>query len=317
MKDKKFLVSILMVLLLVLTSGCSTVPTGGQDGGGMEKRLTISTSFYPMYIMTLNIVKDVPGVELVNIAPPQVGCLHDYQLTTNNLKTMEQSQILVVNGAGMENYLDNVINQLPELKIVEAGKGIQFIEDSGHDYDEDEDEHGHEHEHEVNAHVWVSISGAIQEVKNIRDQLAELDPASADLYRKNADAYIAKLEELKSRMHRELEGIENKKIITFHEAFPYFAKEFGLDIVAVIQREPGAEPSAKELAETIELIREQNVKAIFAEPQYSPIAAETIASETAAKVYYLDPAVTGDMDPDAYLKAMEENLETLVEALKV
>ncbi|NLI92133.1 MAG: zinc ABC transporter solute-binding protein [Peptococcaceae bacterium] len=298
MKLLKFAAAILLSLVLAVIGGCSAVPTGGQDKEG-AKRLTISTSFYPMYIMTLNIVKDVPGVDLNNIAPLQTGCLHDYQMTTNDLKKMEQSRILVVNGAGTENYLDSVIKQLPGLKIVDATKGMDFIKGS-----------------EVNTHVWVSISGAIQEVKNISAQLAELDPEYADLYRKNGETYISKLEELKGRMHMALDGIDNKDIITFHEAFPYFAKEFGLNIVAVIEREPGSEPSAKELAETIEIVRQHKVKAIFAEPQYSPSAAETIAKETGAKIYYLDPAVTGEMNPDAYLITMEKNLETLVKGLK-
>jgi zinc transport system substrate-binding protein len=229
---------------------------------------------------------------------------------------MEKTQVLVVNGAGMENYLDRVIRQLPDLKIIEASKGLSFIKGSGHDHDEEINQMEHDdHEGEVNAHIWVSISGAIGEVKNIRDQLAELDPAYAESYRTNADKYISKLEELRSRMHQTLDGIENRKIITFHEAFPYFAQEFDLDIAAVIQREPGSEPSPKEIAASIELIREHGIKAIFAEPQYSPLAAEAIARETTAKVYTLDPAVTGEMEPDAYLKAMEANLLTLTEAL--
>jgi len=315
MDAKRSIISIMLILFLLITAGCGAVPAGKEPAQKMEKRLTISTSFYPMYIMTMNIVKDVPGVELVNIAPPQTGCLHDYQLTTNDLKTLEQTQILVVNGAGMENYLEKIIEQLPELKIVEATGGMKLMAE--HAGQEHEHEYEPGHEHAVNAHVWVSISGAIQEVKNIRDQIARLDPDYAELYRKNGDAYIARLEELKGRMHQALDRIENKKIITFHEAFPYFAQEFGLEIAAVIQREPGAEPSAKEIADTVELIRRQEVKAIFAEPQYPPLAAEAIARETAAQVYYLDPAVTGDMDPDAYLKAMEANLKTLVEALKV
>ncbi|RNC29833.1 MAG: High-affinity zinc uptake system binding-protein ZnuA [Candidatus Dichloromethanomonas elyunquensis] len=291
---------ILLVLLLSIMGGCSAVPADSMNKG-TDKHIVIGTSFYPLYIMTLNIIKDIPGIDLVNIAPPQTGCLHDYQLTTNDLKKMEQSQILVVNGAGMENYLDSVIRQLPGLKVIEATKDMEFIRDSGP---------------EVNAHVWVSISGAVQEVKNISEQLAGLDPVHAGQYRKNGDIYIAKLEELKGRMHQALDGLKNKDIITFHEAFPYFAKEFGLNIAAVIEREPGSEPSAKEIAETITLVREKGVKAIFAEPQYSPAAAETISRETGAKVYLLDPAVTGEMNPDAYLQTMEMNLKVLFEALQ-
>jgi len=296
MKRTKVLIGFLLVVFLLFIVSCSATYTGVQSKNDQEKRLTVSTSFYPIYIMTLNIVKDVPGVDLVNIAPLQTGCLHDYQMTANDLKKMENSDILVVNGAGTESFLDQVIEQLPELEIIEASRGLELIND--------------------NPHIWVGISGAKAEVENISTCLAELDPAYAELYLRNGNEYISRLKALETRMHQTLDGIANKKIITFHEAFPYFAREFGLETVAVIQREAGSEPGARELQETIELIKNTNVKAVFAEPQYSPLSAETIARETDARVYRLDPAVTGEMEADAYLKTMEKNMQVLFEALK-
>jgi len=145
-----------------------------------------------------------------------------------------------------------------------------------------------------------------------------MDPEHAEEYIANTENYVKKLEELKERMHKALEGVKNRDIVTFHEAFPYFAEEFGLNVVGVIEIEPGSEPSAKELGEIIEKVREFNVKALFIEPQYSSKAAETVARETGAKVYTLDPAVTGPMGDDAYdayINIMENNLKTLVEAL--
>lgn len=115
-----------------------------------------------------------------------------------------------------------------------------------------------------------------------------------------------------------LKDIKNRNIVTFHEAFPYFAKEFNLNIVEVIQNESGSEPSAGELADSIKKIKESNVKALFAEPQYSTNTVETVSKETGIKVYELDPVVTGPENPDldAYVKAMDENLKVLLEALK-
>jgi zinc transport system substrate-binding protein len=153
-------------------------------------------------------------------------------------------------------------------------------------------------------------------VRNIAAGLAAADPAHAAEYRTNADAYIARLEALRRKMHAELDGLPNRRVVTMHEAFPYFAREFNLDIIGVIQREPGSDPSAGELAESVDAIRRSGVRAIFAEPQYPAKAADTIARETGATVYSLDPAVTGSADPDAYLKAMERNLDTLRRALK-
>jgi len=262
----------------------------------------IAASFYPVYIMTLNVAKDIPGIKVIDMTKPQTGCLHDYQLIPDDLKTLESAQIFIINGAGMESFINKVIQQMPDLKIVEAGKNIELIKGTGNTGD--------------NPHLWVSITNAILEVKNISSQLSVLDPKNALLYSQNSDVYIKKLEDLKTKMHSVLDNIKNRDIITFHEAFPYFAKEFNLNIAAVIEREPGSEPGAKELSDTINIIRKLKVKALFAEPQYPSKSADTIAKETGIKVYSLDPAVTGEDDPDSYIKAMENNLLVLKEALR-
>jgi zinc transport system substrate-binding protein len=233
---------------------------------------------------------------------PQTGCLHDYQLVPADMKTLEKADIFVINGAGMESFLDKVMSQLPDLRIIEASLGIPLLKDDNG---------------EENPHVWVSISGAINEVHNIAEGLAALDSKNSAKYIENSEEYVKRLEALKDKMHDALKDIKTKDIVTFHEAFPYFAQEFGLNIVSVVEREPGSEPSAGELAATIKAINDSRVKVLFAEPQYSTKAAEAIASETGAKVYILDPVVTGPKDaaPDSYEKTMEENLKVLVEAL--
>jgi zinc transport system substrate-binding protein len=156
----------------------------------------------------------------------------------------------------------------------------------------------------------------MQEVNNIGQQLAALDPKHSAQYQSNTKTYINKLESLRKSMHQELAGISNRNIVTFHEAFPYFAQEFNLKIVAVVEREPGSEPSASQLADIIDKVRTSHAQAVFAEPQYSTGAAQTIARETGIKVYTLDPAVSGPNSPDAYINIMKANLESLKEALK-
>ncbi|MBI4725846.1 zinc ABC transporter substrate-binding protein [candidate division TA06 bacterium] len=264
-------------------------------------RLTVVTSFYPMYLMTANIVKDVPGVKLVNMAPPFSGCLHDYQMTPQDMKTLSQADVLVINGAGMESFLDDAIRQNPKLTMIDASQGIDLIVYQG----------------TPNPHIFASVSGAMSQVRNIATGLGNVDPEHTGYYRNNAGSYLARLDSLRNRMHLALKGVKNRNIITFHEAFPYFAREFGLNIVAVIEREPGSEPSAGELAQTIEIVRNNKVKALFAEPQYPAKSAQMIAKETRAKVYILDPVVTGPMDDqDYYITAMERNLTALQEALR-
>lgn len=298
LKDISFF--ILSAILLVMFSGCSA---GGKDKSAAgDNKLTIVTSFYPMYVQTINIARDIPGVEVVNMTEPQTGCLHDYPLTTDDMKLLENARIFVINGAGMEAFMEKVTGQMKDLKIVEAAKGIPLIEEEG----------------EGNPHVWVSISMAIQQVNNITEQLAAFDPYHADRYKANGEAYVRKLEDLKTKMHTALDSLKSRNIVTFHEAFPYFAKEFNLNIKAVIEREPGTEPSAQELADTVKIIKDTGIRALFAEPQYSAKAADTIALETGARVYSLDPVVTGEAngDYDAYIRAMENNMKILQEALK-
>ena len=275
-----------------------------QNNTAANKNFVIVTSFYPMYISTINITRDVPGVEVINMTKPQTGCLHDYQLVPDDVQKLEKASAFVVNGAGMEAFLDKAVKQQPKLKIVDASKGIVLLKD----------ENGEE-----NPHVWVSVSNAIIQVKNIAEQLAALDPANAEKYKSNANVYTKKLESLREDMHSNLDNVKTKNIITFHEAFPYFAKEFNLNIIDVIEREPGTEPSPKELEETIDKVKQLKVKALFAEPQYPAKAAEVIAKETGAKVFTLNPAVTGESKPNAYddyIIIMKKNLDVLKEALQ-
>lgn len=263
------------------------------------KPVEILTSFYPMYVNTLNVVGDTQGVDVTCLTPPFVGCLHDYALTAGDMKKLAKADIFVANGAGMETFIDKALKQVPSLKVVEASEGIKPVDD--------------------NPHIWVGISGAIAQVKNIADGLAKADPEHGEQYLKNADAYVAKLEKLRTEMHAALDGLKHRDIITFHEAFPYFASEFNLSIVGVIEREPGSEPNARELAETVETVKKDKVHALFAEPQYPEKCAKVIEKETGVPVSILDPVVTGPREPakarDAYLAAMRKNLDVLRRAL--
>ena len=299
LKRKNMLFCLLASLCLLLT-GCGSTNTAG---GGKDGSFHIVTSFYPMYVATINITQGVDGVTVTNMTKPQTGCLHDYQLMTEDMKTLEKADAFVINGAGMESFLDKVVEQQKNLKIIDASKGIELLKDDD----------------EENPHVWLSVTDAILQVKNIAEQLKAADPKHADAYEKNAAAYIKKLEALKAEMHAELDTVPNKDIVTFHEAFPYFAKEFGLNIISVVEREPGTEPTPAELQETIEQVKKLPVKVLFTEPQYSPSAAETIARETGAKIYTLDPVVTGEANDqaiNAYIDTMKKNMETLKTALQ-
>lgn len=294
---KKILALMLMAAMILSLTGCGSI--------GAKNNFTIVTSFYPMYIDVLNITKGVDGVEVINMTKPQTGCLHDYQLTTEDMKVLDKADLFVINGAGMESFLDKAKAQNKKLKVVEASdyKDINLLKNGD----------------EENPHVWMAVTYSIAQVKAITSALCEADPEHQDAYRKNALDYCTKLENLKKEMHAELDTLPHKEIVTFHEAFPYLAKEFGLKIVSVIEREPGTEPTPQELEETIAKVKAMPVKVLFTEPQYSPAAADTIARETGAKIYQLDPIVTGEATPDAiddYINRMRENAKVLKEALE-
>jgi zinc transport system substrate-binding protein len=265
-------------------------------GVSWAKEVKVVTSFYPVYIMALNVTKGAPGVSVVNLTPSIQGCLHDYSLTTRDMQKLGDADIFIVNGAGMEGFLENLAKQYPKLKVIKLADRIPLIDN--------------------NPHIWLSISGAIMQVKNLGERLAGLDPGNAPLYQKNTDAYVVKLERLGLKMYAALKPYKGVKIITLHDAFPYFAREFGLEIVAVVEREPDAQPSAKDLSEIIQLIKKEGVKAIFSDDWYPVSYLDTIAMESGASVYFIDPAVSGPNDPGAYIEIMQNNLDTLKEALK-
>ena len=267
----------------------------------IRKPLNVLCSFYPMYVMTLNVVGDTPGIKVECLTDSAVGCLHDYQLTPANVRSISTADIFIANGAGMESFIDKVLKESPHLKVIEASRGIRLAFND-------------------NPHVWVSVWGATEETKNIANGLAAADPVHAAAYSQNAATYEKRLEMLRDEMHAALDRLQNRNIVTFHEAFPYFASEFNLNIVGVVERDPGSQPNAGELAKSIQTVRKAKVKAVFAEPQYPAKSAEIIHRETGVPISILDPAVTGPREPskarDSYLITMENNLKVLVNALK-
>jgi len=262
--------------------------------------IRIVTSFYPVYIATLNVAGNAPEVQVINLTRPFTGCLHDYQLSPDDMKTLARADIFIINGAGMEAFLDKAARTIRPDRIIDASRGIELIRNKNG---------------AVNPHVWLNIALAARQVRNIAAGLEKLDPSRAGIYRSNCAEYVKKLEELHARMQAEAGRFKRREIVTFHEAFPYFAGEFNLRIIGVIEREPGSEPNARELAETIKLVRKHNARVICVEPQYPDKSARVIADETGAKICTLDPIVTGPMDKGAYLKIMEANLSALAENL--
>ena len=296
----KKIVSIISALLVcIFASGCRK---------NLAKQTRYVASCYPVYIIALNLIDGIEGTEVIHMSENHQGCLHDFQIQSEDLKNIEKSSAFIINGAGMENFLKKVTDEIPKIKIIDSSKDIKLLENNCH-------HHHHSHEHEYNPHIWMSIDNYIKQTENITEGLIESDPGNEEKYKQNCEEYILKLKNLKNDITLKLKDVRGKSIITFHEAFPYFAHEFGLNIPDVINHDPESEPSAKQISRTINIMKENNINSLFIEPQYKSTAAETISKETGAKIYTLDPAVTGENSKDAYIEIMTKNAETLKEAL--
>lgn len=276
---------------------------------------TVITSFYPIRLFALNLVDGIDGVEVVSLAEPGTGCLHDYQLQTSDMKLLAKADVFLINGAGMESYLSGVFEAFPALPVVDASAGVALLEDcSGHDHDHGENDH----DHTYNAHIWLDARNAILMVNNLAEGLIAAMPEHAEAIAANRSAYVLRLTALDEELRAALADVPHKDVITFHEAFPYFANAYGLNVVAVVNREPDDALSPRALAELCKTVAGLGAPPLFVEPQYEDMAAQTISRETGAPLYMLDPIVTGPetaIPLTLYEDVMRQNLAVLLEAL--
>ena len=272
----------------------------------------VVTSFYPIYLFTLNLTEGVDGLTVRNLAAPGTGCLHDYQIQMGDMRALAEADLFLINGAGMEAFLPMVTSSLPELPVGDATEGIELLR---------EDELGtslFESEEETNAHVWLDAKKAAAMADNLAKALTAAFPEESGRIEENRAAYHERLLALDEELRTGLADLPRKEIVTFHEAFPYFAQAYGLHVAAVVNREPGDALAAAHLAELTELLRELDLPPVFVEPQYDDLAARTLQQETGVKVYTLDPCVTGpltDIPLDYYEQVMRQNMAVLQEAL--
>ena len=290
----------------------------------------VVTSFYPIFIFVRNLCDGIEGMQVQNLAAPDFGCLHDYQLTVSDMKALSKADIFCINGAGMEEYLTHVYDALPELSVIDASDGaeeVRLIDGDGepaeHDHDEDDEEHedhhehSHEHHHDLNPHIWMDVSNAVIMVRNLTEGLSEAMPNHREAFERNRDRYIARLESLDAELKEALSSLIRRDIVTFHEAFPYFAYAYGLNVAAVMAVEPGDALNPKEMMDLIRTEKELGNPPLFTEPQYDSPIARTVSEETGASLYSLDPCVTGPENPPLtyYEDVMRENLRILQTAL--
>jgi ABC-type Zn uptake system ZnuABC Zn-binding protein ZnuA len=264
---------------------------------------------------------------------------HDFHLTPGDVRKLADADLLIMHGAQLESWMDNLVENAanPNLVVVNTSAGITLREgsealeletgedtqkDAAHNHaHEDHSHHGHTHgahcDHEgENPHLWLDPVLALQQAQAILDALVKADPSNADFYKKNAEEYFARLRDLDSNFRETMSGLDNKKLVTFHDAFPYLSDRYGLEYVGYIEQFPEEDPSPKQLAALVKLIKENNIGVVFAEKGYSTILFQRIADQTGARVSELDTMEIGLGEADSYIRRMEENLAALKKAFR-
>lgn len=294
-KYLKYIIAIIVIILIITALVILNINRNSQKK--QESNTTkVVTSFYPMYIIAENLIDGANNVELENMADVNVGCLHDYTLMTEDIKKVEEADIFISNGLGMESFIDKLIEANSNMKVIDSSQDIKNAINS---------------EEETNPHIWTSIDNYILQVQTIASGLKEYDPENKDIYEENEKAYIDELENLKNKFDGELNDLEGKKAVCLNEAFEYMGEELGLELLTVQTDHEESTMSAEMLKNIIDTVKEENIEIIIIDKNDNKSNAETIANETGAKIYELNSGLTGNLDKDAYIKQMEENIEIL------
>lgn len=300
-----------LLAITLLLSGCSSGVGANSTG-----TFSIACTTYPVYLLANSIAGSIDGVSVTLVIDQQVSCLHDYTLTMQDMRAVESADVIVQNGAGLEDFLDDV---LEGRTVIDCSAQVELLY-GGHTHDE-ADAHEEEHEgEEVDPHIWMDPSNYAQMARTLAAELAELDPEHGEAYLAQGEACAAELDEfylqlLESTACQQLRG---QAIITFHDGFSYFAQAFDLTIAAAIEEEEGAEASALELKETIAVVQAEDLPAVFTEVNGSTNAAEIICRECGISSYPLSMVMSGNTGDtiSAYETAITENLQTIWEAYR-
>ena len=294
-----------------------------------KESFVITASFYPVYIAALNVAGDIDGVEVRNLTQPQTGCLHDYQLTTEDMKAMADSDVLLINGGGIESFVSKVAKTYPKLSIINLSASFAELpeedeeeedhdhEDADHeDADREDADHDHDHDHgEKNSHFWMDIDLYRKEVESMEEGLSIRDPVHADQYKKNAEAYLKKLESLQSEEAELKAALSGKKVVVFHEAFLYLAEDLDMQVTMTMDLDEERQVSAGEVRQVLDALALSDDKIIFAERTYGEEMGDRMTEEASATVIYLDPLTRPkdgqESEQDGYLLAMQENFDKI------
>ncbi|WP_017651544.1 metal ABC transporter substrate-binding protein [Fortiea contorta] len=322
------MLTLVTLLTVTLNTGCSQSNT--QEGNtapspqvaapaaspvAQAPKIKIVTTFFPMYLFTKAVAGDVADVEI--LVPPGTE-VHEYQAKPENVKAIATANILVKNGLGLEEFLEATVKnaQNPKLAQIDTSKGIKPLNAISPIVHTAKAEKDHDHDHEGgNPHVWLDPILAKQQVTNIRDGLIAADPQNQVTYEKNAALYIQQLENLHQEFLQSLQKTPNCTFVTFHDAFPYLAKRYNLQQVAVVEI-PEEQLSPAEVKNVVNTVKKYQVKALFNEPGIDNKLLQSLSQDLNISIQTLDSLETGQTDPQYYFEAMKANLQNLEKACK-
>jgi zinc/manganese transport system substrate-binding protein len=301
--------------------------------GAPAAEVRVLTTLPAIHSWAVNVAGDAATVE--SLLPSNVGP-HDFQFRPSDLRKLAAADVVLMNGLGVDTWLTRAVTQgasKPSRRVVTVTDGLQKqlihhgtplavdptptgskkpSRNQSHDHDHDHD-HGDD---DANPHVWLDPVFAKHCVSNIVQALCQADPAHAEGYTRRGEAYLRELDQLDEQIRSSLKGLSNRKVVTFHDAFPYFCRRYDLQLVGVVEEVPSVDPSPKYLAKLSRAIRQQQVRVIFSEPQFHPRLLQRLATDLGVGVAELDVLETGAASRTFYVDGLRRNLRTLESALR-
>ena len=306
-----------LVLALAVAAACTGGDDDGDDGDG-RLRVVASTGILAHF------AEQIAAEDAYIVAVIPAGAdAHSFSATTTDIRNISAADIVIVNGYNLEEgALGTIFEHLPrDATLVVAAEGIDPLEGGHHEEDEEDEEDvaggGIAAAEGVDPHMWLSVPNAMVYVRNIANGLVAADPDNASAYREREEAYLAELQALDEEVRATIAGIppERRVLIVYHDAFQYFAAEYGLELAAaVLPASPSQQASAAAVAEIIEIVSGRNVGAVYREPQFAAAALEAIAGEAGVRVLTLYSGAFTD-EVSTYIEAMRANADALAEGL--
>lgn len=291
---KKTITTILLLCCMLCASGCSAAP----------KEYDIVATTRPVYDLTVSLCQDTE-LRVKRLVTENLSCLHNYTLQVDQMRAIESAELIIISGAGMEEFLHNVLED--KNHIIDSSQNVDLL---CHEHDHEEDHHD-THHHLQDPHIWLSVDNARTMAQNICNGLSAQYPELVSTFKSNLLALQKEFDALEQYGQAQLQNLKCRELITFHDGFSYFADNWDLHILYAIEEESGSEASAAQLIMLTEMVATHRLPAVFTETNGSTSAAGVIASETGAQVFALDMAMS-EMD---YFESMYYNIDTIKEAL--